>query len=88
MAGCGLASDRDIRAYNTCLSRHAQEAAICDGPRQAYEVGDSVLQANSTRIPTKYQVVKSQRLVFADAMHEATQMVAHLAARGHPHCCW
>jgi len=53
MAGCGLASDRDIRAYNTCLSRHAQEAAICDGPRQAYEVGDSVLQANSTRIPTK-----------------------------------
>jgi hypothetical protein len=53
MAGCGLASDRDIRAYNTCLSRHAQEAAICDGPRQAYEVGDFVLQANLTRVPIK-----------------------------------
>jgi hypothetical protein len=53
MAGCGLASDRDIRAYNMCLNRHPQEAAICDGPRQAYEVGDSVLQANSTRSPTK-----------------------------------
>jgi len=53
MVGCGLAADRDIRAYNTCLSRHPQDTAVCDGPRQAYEVGDSVLQADSATGPER-----------------------------------
>ena len=47
LSGCGFAAGRDVRAYNTCLFRHPQEAVVCEGPRQAYEVDDSVLQANS-----------------------------------------
>ena len=53
LAACALPAGRDARAYNTCIARHPGEAALCEGPRQAYEVGDPVLQANSTRIPTK-----------------------------------
>jgi len=45
LSGCGLAADRDIRAYNTCLGRDRADAAVCDGPRQAYEVDGAVLEA-------------------------------------------
>lgn len=45
--GCGLAVDRDVRAYHTCLYRHPQNAVVCDGPRQAYEVDPSIVQARS-----------------------------------------
>jgi hypothetical protein len=41
--GCDLAVDRDIRAYNTCLYRHLQNAVVCEGPRQAYEVDPSIV---------------------------------------------
>src|ERR1700739_3927759 len=40
---CDLAVDRDIRAYNTCLYRHPQNAVVCEGPRQAYEVDPSIV---------------------------------------------
>ena len=53
LSGCGLAAGRDVRAYNTCLVRHPQEAVVCEGPRQAYEVDDSVLQANSATNASK-----------------------------------
>jgi hypothetical protein len=30
--GCGLDVGRDVRAYNTCLSRHPQDVVVvCDG---------------------------------------------------------
>ena len=45
--GCGLAVDRDVRAYHTCLYRHPQNAVVCDGPRQAYEVDPFIVQARS-----------------------------------------
>jgi hypothetical protein len=45
--GCGLAADRDVRAYNICLARHSQDAVVCEGPRQAYEVDGAVLEATS-----------------------------------------
>jgi hypothetical protein len=47
LSGCGFAANRDMRAYNACMLRHSQEAAICDGPRQAYEVDLPVFQAKS-----------------------------------------
>jgi hypothetical protein len=53
LSGCGLAAGRDVRAYNTCLVRHPQEAVVCEGPRRAYEVDDSVLQANSATSASK-----------------------------------
>jgi hypothetical protein len=36
--GCGVAPDRNLRAFNICLTRHPQDAPLCEGPRQAYEV--------------------------------------------------
>jgi len=53
LSGCGLAAGRDVRAYNTCLARHPQDAVVCEGPRQAYEVDNSPLQANSATSPSK-----------------------------------
>src|SRR5690242_5796224 len=38
----------DTRAYNVCLARDAQEAAICEGPRQAYEVDASDIPARAS----------------------------------------
>ena len=38
---CGLPAERDVRADDACMSRHPQEAALCDGPRQAYEVDEA-----------------------------------------------
>jgi hypothetical protein len=50
LTGCGLPADRDVRAYDACMSRHPQEAAICEGPRQAYEVDTSRYQARAAAI--------------------------------------
>jgi hypothetical protein len=47
VSSCSLPADRQTRAYNVCLARHSQEAAICEGPRQAYEVGPFSVQARS-----------------------------------------
>ena len=48
VTGCGLPADRSVRAYNACMSRHPQEAALCEGPRQAYEVDTSTYLATAT----------------------------------------
>ena len=47
LSGCGLAVGNDVRAYNGCMVRHSQEAAVCEGPRQAYEVDIPEFQAKS-----------------------------------------
>jgi len=51
VTGCGLFMDRDVRAYNTCLSRHPQDAVVCEGPRQAYELEPSFFEARSPANP-------------------------------------
>jgi hypothetical protein len=48
LTACGLPAERDVRAYNACMSRHPQEAALCEGPRQAYEVDTATFQARAT----------------------------------------
>jgi hypothetical protein len=48
LTGCGLPAERDARAYDACMSRHPQEAALCEGPRGAYEVDTSIYQARAT----------------------------------------
>jgi hypothetical protein len=50
LTGCGLPAGRDVRAYDTCMSRHPQEAPLCEGPRQAYEVDTSTFQAKAAAI--------------------------------------
>jgi hypothetical protein len=44
---CGIASDRDARAYNGCLVRHAQDPLVWDGPLGAYRVVASELPARA-----------------------------------------
>jgi CRP/FNR family cyclic AMP-dependent transcriptional regulator len=46
-SGCGLPMGRDVRAYNTCLSRHPHDTVVCEGPRQAYELDPSIVQLRS-----------------------------------------
>src|SRR5271156_6793545 len=41
VSACSRPADRETRTYNTCLARHPQEAVVCEGPRQAYEVDAS-----------------------------------------------
>jgi len=48
VGACSLPADREPRAYNVCLARHAQETALCEGPRQAYEVDASDIPARAT----------------------------------------
>jgi hypothetical protein len=50
LTGCGLAGNKDVRAYDACLSRHPQEVVVCEGPRQAYEIDDSTFSARSAAI--------------------------------------
>jgi hypothetical protein len=47
LTGCGLPAERDVRVYDNCMSRHPQEAALCEGPRQSYEADTSKLQARA-----------------------------------------
>ena len=47
VTGCGLSESLDIRAYNICLARHPEDAVVCEGPRQAYELDPSIVQARS-----------------------------------------
>ena len=48
VGACSLPADREPPAYNVCLARHAQETALCEGPRQAYEVDASDTRARAT----------------------------------------
>jgi len=50
LSGCSLAAERDVRAYNACISRHPQDMVVCEGPRRAYEVDLPTFQAKSAAI--------------------------------------
>jgi hypothetical protein len=50
LAGCSLPAERNVRAYDNCLSRHPQESALCEGPLEAYEVDTSIFEAKAAPI--------------------------------------
>ena len=50
---CGIAPDSNIRAYNNCLARHPDGAALCEGPRQAYEVEPAIFSGIMAQFPVK-----------------------------------
>jgi hypothetical protein len=50
LTSCSLPAGRDVRAYNACVARHPDETALCEGPRQAYEVDAVTLQATAAAI--------------------------------------
>jgi hypothetical protein len=48
--GCGLPTNRDLRAYDACVARHPWEIAVCEGPRQAYELNPTGFEARAAAI--------------------------------------
>jgi hypothetical protein len=50
LTGCGLPARPDVRAYNACITRHPQELAVCEGPRQAYEIDPTAFQARAAAL--------------------------------------
>jgi hypothetical protein len=50
LTGCGLPASPDVRAYDACIARHAQEVAVCEGPRQAYQLDPTAVQARAPAI--------------------------------------
>jgi hypothetical protein len=50
LTGCSLTESRDVRAYDACVARHQQELAVCEGPRQAYELDPIALQARADAV--------------------------------------
>jgi len=45
VAGCSAPASLDVLAYDACIVRHPQEAALCEGPRHAYELNPTAFQA-------------------------------------------
>jgi hypothetical protein len=50
LTGCGFPASPDVRAYDACVARHPQEVAVCEGPRQAYELDPTAVQARAAAI--------------------------------------
>lgn len=47
LTDCSVTSDGNVRAFNACLVRHAQDAVVCEAPLQAYAVDGPTLAARS-----------------------------------------
>ena len=50
VTGCSSPVSLDVLAYDTCITRHPQEVALCEGPRQAYELEPIAFQATAAGI--------------------------------------
>jgi hypothetical protein len=47
LIGCGSPAGRDVLAYDACITRHPREVALCEGPRQAYQLAPTAFQATA-----------------------------------------
>ena len=50
LTSCSDPASRDVLAYDACVARHPQELAVCEGPRQAYELDPIALQARADTV--------------------------------------
>ena len=50
LTACGSPVNLNVRAYDACTARHPHEAAVCEGPRQAYELDPTAVQARAPAI--------------------------------------
>jgi hypothetical protein len=50
LTGCGTSETRDVLAYDACAARHPQELAICEAPRQAFELDPTAFQATADSV--------------------------------------
>ena len=68
LISCGSPAGRDVLAYDACVARHPQEAALCEGPRQAYDLNPTVFQARAAAVSP-----------LANSTHEERSAVAQSA---------
>ena len=47
LIGCSSPASRDALAYDACVARHPQEVALCEGPRQAYQLDPTTFQSRA-----------------------------------------
>src|SRR5262245_33847023 len=47
VTSCSSPVSLDVLAYDTCIARHPQEVALCEGPRRAYELEPIAFQARA-----------------------------------------
>jgi hypothetical protein len=47
LIGCSSPASRDVLAYDACITRHPQEVALCEGPRQAYQLDPAAFQSRA-----------------------------------------
>jgi len=47
LIGCGSPASRDVLVYDACITRHPQEVALCEGPRQAYQLDPAAFQSRA-----------------------------------------
>jgi hypothetical protein len=47
LIGCSSPASRDVLAYDACITRHPQEVALCEGPRQAYQIDPAAFQSRA-----------------------------------------
>ena len=50
VVGCGSPAGRDVLTYDACVTRHPQEVALCEGPRQAYELNPTAIQTRAASV--------------------------------------
>ena len=72
--GCSFRPSLDVLAYDACVARHPQEIALCEGPRQAYELEPTAFQARAVGINPP-----------ADSRYEARSTVTQPAITPVPH---
>ena len=49
--GCTLAPDRNLQAFNACLTRHPQDAPLCEAPLHAYQLDLPTVAASAAPGP-------------------------------------
>ena len=47
LIGCGSQASRDVLVHDACITRHPQEVALCEGPRQAYQLDLAAFQSRA-----------------------------------------
>jgi hypothetical protein len=47
LTGCSFTASPDVLAYDACVARYPRELALCEGPRQAYELDPIALEARA-----------------------------------------
>ena len=82
LAGCGSPPTLNVAAYDACAARHPQEIAICEGPRQAYELDPTAFEARATAVSPPADINYAKRPTVAGPALAAEPLPPNLVASG------